>query len=446
MKLTLIAAVIFLLPAVTLSQEQASGNTDQPFREGVSRLADNSPFSHLATESFAKSAQLPFICPYFIYYQNDVSATNYFYSETGPNTSEWAMFVPVPPTTTQAKVCTVWTVKIDFELLNAPVTSKDTIRFFVRKGTSPYNTVYSTYFIAHTGRNYGYFEIDPPVVPPFNVRPIVQNPVPSLLIGYQVKVDTGHVVKYRFTTPSQYSTGNGHSFKFTSPTAIVPASTAIGVSADMVMEARICCDKWIPVELSNFNASAIDNVVNLRWRTETETNNFHFEILRAQSKEGPWESRGFVHGYGTSMEPHDYSYVDIPSAQDRAEGIAPVYWYRLRQTDFDGSTYDYAAVQVHMTDLSDARFELQSAFPNPLNLSVTDNAHFRYSMPRQAHVRISVHDMLGREIALVTDYVQDAGVHEAAWYPGNEVLRSGNYFVRFQVEGRTLTQKIAVVR
>ncbi|MDT8325142.1 MAG: hypothetical protein RRA94_13605, partial [Bacteroidota bacterium] len=244
--------LMLLLPAVSLAQGTTSGNADAAFREGVSRLPELSPFSHLAAESFTKAAApLPFICPYFLYYQNDVSATSYWHSETQPTASEWAMFIPAPPAISQASVCTVWTVKLDFELTNAPVTAKDTIRFFVRKGSSPYTQYFSTYFIARVGRNVGYFEIDPPLVPPTNIRAII-NPITSLYVGYKVIGDTGHVVKHRFTTPSQY-TGNGHSFKFTSPTTPVPVSTALGFSADLVMEARLCCDKWIPVELSNFN-------------------------------------------------------------------------------------------------------------------------------------------------------------------------------------------------
>ena len=445
MTFRIIAALMLLLPAVSLAQGTTSGNTDAAFREGVSRLPELSPFTHLASESFAKAAApLPFICPYFLYYQNDFSATSYWLSETQPTRSEWAMFIPAPPTVSQASVCTVWTVKLDFELTNAPVTSKDTVRIFVRKGTSPYTEYYSTYFIARVGRNVGYFEIDPPLVPPFNVRPII-NPITSLYVGYTVIGDTGHVVKRRFTTPSQY-TVNGHSFKFTSPTTPVPAATALGFSADLVMEARLCCDKWIPVELANFNARVQGGNVHLAWRTETETNNFQFEIQRASSKTGPWQSRGFVRGNGTTTEPHEYAWVDHNTPEDIASGIAPIYWYKLRQTDFDGTIYDYAPVQVHMSDLSHTQFELQRAYPNPLDLAATDNARVRYRVPQSSHVRISVHDMLGRELAVITDYVHAAGMHEAAWYPGNDVLRSGSYFIRMQADGKVYTTKLAVLR
>ncbi len=440
-----LVVLMLLLPAVSLAQGTTGGDAAQDFREGVSRLPELSPFSHLASESFTKAAApLPFICPYFLYYQNDVSATSYYHSETLPTTSEWAMYIPAPPTVSQASVCTVWTVKLDFELTNAPVTSKDTIRIFVRKGTSPYTQYYSTYFIARVGRNVGYFEIDPPLVPPFNVRPII-NPIGSLYVGFQIKGDSNHVVKFRFTTPSQYVT-NGHSFKFTSPTTVVPASTALGISADLVMEARLCCDKWIPVELSSFNAYAENNRVQLRWRTETETNNFQFEVQRAASRTGPWESRGYVPGHGTTTEPREYAWEDGMTSEDLAAGVAPVYWYKLRQTDFDGTIYDYAPVQVHMSDLSKTQFELQDAYPNPLDLAVTDNARFRYRVPQQSYVRISVHDVLGRELSVLTDYVHEAGLHEAAWYPGNDVLRSGNYFVRMQADGKVMTKKIAVLR
>ena len=36
----------------------------------------------------------------------------------------------------------------------------------------------------------------------------------------------------------------------------------------------------LPVELSSFSAIVLENAVKLNWRTETEVNNYGFEILR----------------------------------------------------------------------------------------------------------------------------------------------------------------------
>ena len=55
-------------------------------------------------------------------------------------------------------------------------------------------------------------------------------------------------------------------------------------SGDMEVDGLRLSDSWslapLPVELSSFSAVVLDNGVKLNWRTETEVNNYGFEILR----------------------------------------------------------------------------------------------------------------------------------------------------------------------
>ena len=71
----------------------------------------------------------------------------------------------------------------------------------------------------------------------------------------------------------------------------------------------------LPVELSSFSASVIGSTVKLSWRTETEINNYGFEIFRqghtsTSLSVTDWEKIGFVEGYGNSNSPKDYSFTD----------------------------------------------------------------------------------------------------------------------------------------
>ena len=441
MKKTLIVLAL-LLPFISVAQAQTGTSQQDLMREAASRLSHDSPFTGLATEAFAKTAKLPFVCPYFLYYQNNPTATIYEHTENVP-TSEWAAKIKAPPT--PATACTVWTVRIDFELLKAAVTEKDTIRIFVREATAPFAKIYDTYFLARSGDNVGFYEIDPPIVPPLNVRPIITNPLRDVLIGYSIVGDSTHEVKWKFTTPSLYP-NSPHSFKFLTRTSITSASQALGVSADWVFETRMCCDIPIPVELSVFDARVEDETVHLRWRTESETNNFSFELQRALSPDGPWESRGYVAGHGTTSIPHEYNYGDPVASGDFAGGRPPVYWYRLMQRDFDGTLYDYAPVQVHVADLASTGFELSPVYPNPVQLSVNDRARIRYRVPEDARVRISVHDALGRELAMLANYRHPAGVYETSWYPGPNAAYSGYYFIRMQADGFHATKKVSLLR
>lgn len=445
MRVLLLLMVLLAYTSAGMAQVHTDDAESRPLRASnaleTERFPVDSPLSHLTADQFRKTALPGGICPLFFYYQNQ-TPSYYFHEENLP-TSEWAMWAPAISPLTQASVCTVWTVRLDFELLNAPATAKDTIKIFVRNGNPPYNSIYNTYFIARSGQNQGNFEIDPPVVPPFNVRSIMNAPFPPLLIGFKVVGDSTHKVKFRFTTPSLSSSPH-HSYKFTSPTTISPASTVLGVSVDFVFESRICCDKYIPVELSTFNALLATDAVQLHWRTETETNNFSFEVLRAPSREGPWDSRGFLAGHGTTTEPQEYEYRDRLTAEDRSL-LGSELWYRLVQRDFDGTKYEYAPIQVMLGNLAESGFEMFPAYPNPMRMSDGGVARIRYRVPEQAIVRISVHDALGRELAVLSDNMHEAGIYENVWYPQDRSRASGQYFIRMQAGTTVQTQKLSVI-
>jgi len=70
----------------------------------------------------------------------------------------------------------------------------------------------------------------------------------------------------------------------------------------------------LPVELVSFNAKVSSNKVLLTWRTETEVDNYGFEVERAAYKEEinslSWNKLGFVEGYGNSNSPKEYSFTD----------------------------------------------------------------------------------------------------------------------------------------
>ncbi|NNE68881.1 MAG: T9SS type A sorting domain-containing protein [Rhodothermales bacterium] len=78
-----------------------------------------------------------------------------------------------------------------------------------------------------------------------------------------------------------------------------------------------------------------------------------------------------------------------------------------------------------------------SAFPNP----VTADTRLRVSLPRAAQVRISVFDIRGREVALVTEKVLAAGTSTVAL--PTDLLRSGIYFVRMETRTGVVTTAVA---
>jgi hypothetical protein len=181
----------------------------------------------------------------------------------------------------------------------------------------------------------------------------------------------------------------------------------------------------IPVELTSFTARASSNAVTLNWSTATETNNQGFDIER-NSGNG-FEKIGFVAGFGTSTEVHNYSYVD-GSLQ------GGVYTYRLKQIDYDG-TFEYSnVVEVDMT-IPDV-FSLEQNYPNPFN----PTTKIKFSLAADSKVSLTVFDILGQEVANLINADLKAGFHEMDFNASN--VNSGVYFYRLNataVDGTNFT-------
>jgi hypothetical protein len=95
----------------------------------------------------------------------------------------------------------------------------------------------------------------------------------------------------------------------------------------------------LPVDLLNFQARADNGAVELNWTTVTEDENDYFSIERSSNGK-TFEEIGRIKGAGTSRQVKTYMFRDVSPL----EGIS---YYRLRQTDFDGSPVSFPPVSVY---------------------------------------------------------------------------------------------------
>jgi tetratricopeptide (TPR) repeat protein len=98
------------------------------------------------------------------------------------------------------------------------------------------------------------------------------------------------------------------------------------------------------------------------------------------------------------------------------------------------------------TGLAASQGIIMANYPNPFNPSTT----IRYQIPNAGHVTLKVYDMLGREVAILANGIQEAGYHTAT-FDGSK-LSSGIYFVRFTatpqngIQTITKTMKMLMVK
>jgi hypothetical protein len=83
---------------------------------------------------------------------------------------------------------------------------------------------------------------------------------------------------------------------------------------------------------------------------------------------------------------------------------------------------------------------LEQNYPNPFN----PRTFIPYRLASSSSVRLSIVDLLGRELALLVDGPQNPGRHVVPWNAAN--MPSGVYFCRLRTGGIVRTIKIVLVR
>lgn len=88
-------------------------------------------------------------------------------------------------------------------------------------------------------------------------------------------------------------------------------------------------------------------------------------------------------------------------------------------------------------------FRMHAAFPNPFRGATT----VRYILPKTGRVAVSVHDVLGREVArLVDGAVQSPAEYEVTWDAAASGVSAGTYFLVLRFEGAVESRPVAFVR
>ncbi len=86
------------------------------------------------------------------------------------------------------------------------------------------------------------------------------------------------------------------------------------------------------------------------------------------------------------------------------------------------------------------RFHLEQNYPNPFNPST----HIGYALGATGPVRLTVHDVLGREVAVLVEQVQPAGTYGVTFEATH--LPSGIYLYRLDADGRQVVRRMLLLK
>ncbi|MEX1055533.1 MAG: T9SS type A sorting domain-containing protein, partial [Rhodothermales bacterium] len=107
--------------------------------------------------------------------------------------------------------------------------------------------------------------------------------------------------------------------------------------------------------------------------------------------------------------------------------------------DPDKRWLDVSGIGSPLMNRQYIRSGLGASHPNP----VVGSSTIPFELVDQAHVRISVYDVLGRAVAQLVDEVRSAGPHEVTF--DTDGLTPGVYFCRMEALGEMVTGKIIVM-
>jgi len=185
----------------------------------------------------------------------------------------------------------------------------------------------------------------------------------------------------------------------------------------------------LPVELISFQGLPTAKSIQLSWETSLELNNEKFEIESSASGQA-FQKIGEVSGHGTSSQQHDYSFtIDDPQPG--------VFYYRLKQIDFDGQFEYSEVISVNFTGVGD---EVVRLFPNPSNSGVVN---VTYESPNDGEIAIAVTDLAGKLLANQAKPVR-SGTNNLRLEFSN--LGTGVYLIRIGEGAQAVTRKLMISR
>ncbi len=204
-----------------------------------------------------------------------------------------------------------------------------------------------------------------------------------------------------------------------------------GITSYSITSPILITNTVLPVELSAFEYSVTDNSVTLNWTTESENNNYGFEIEKYDTSLGNWERIAFTEGHGNSNTRNEYSFVIENPSQGKST-------YRLKQIDLDGK-YEYSKeLEINFTPIMG--FDMQQNYPNPFNPTTT----ISYQLPKEEKVTLKVYDVLGKEVSTLVDDIKQCGKHKAKFNASN--LASGVYIYTIRANDYVSSKKMLLIK
>ncbi|MCK4295991.1 MAG: T9SS type A sorting domain-containing protein [Candidatus Marinimicrobia bacterium] len=138
-----------------------------------------------------------------------------------------------------------------------------------------------------------------------------------------------------------------------------------------------------------------------------------------------------------------------------SDGIDPLFSYNIRGRggscqNWDETDLPFKCILVQYKDITGVEseavmkpteFALHQNYPNPFNPQTTN---IGFSLQKQSHVRLTVYNLLGQEIAVLVDAMRQSGYHQVSF--DAKSLSSGVYLYQLETNQGVLTKKMLLLQ
>jgi trimeric autotransporter adhesin len=244
-----------------------------------------------------------------------------------------------------------------------------------------------------------------------------------LMVDNDVNFSNASAGEHTYTPNSGYSTTGG-SIYFTVPYSDIQS----GVGYFTIASINISTAP-LPIELVNFSANCNDNKVDIKWTTASEFNNDYFTIDRTE--DGIYfESKVIINGAGNSSQTTNYFWTD-------EQPLEVTSYYRLRQTDFDGSVTTFNPVESNCNEENLENILIINTF------QAAEEFKLEFNVPVEGIHGIKIMDAIGRVVFSENKFFSSGINFEAI---ALNRMPAGIYFLSIQNEVTCSNKKVLITK
>ncbi len=218
---------------------------------------------------------------------------------------------------------------------------------------------------------------------------------------------TGGIVSGTGVISASDYTGSGTTFNYTNNT--IPDGSAVSEGS-------------LPVQLAYFNAQSAKGKVYLNWTTMSEVNNNYFEVQRSEDAVN-FNVLTQIAGAGNSNTIIDYNYTD--------ENVFPnaIYYYRLKQVDFNGENKISDIISVETNQMDDYFVRIGNS-ENYLTLL--------FAYPVSGEILVQIYNNMGSVVSQSKEMLSES----TSFKISKSELKTGFYTLAITSGKETIVKKI----